>query len=160
MWKNAAQLLLCILLCQAAGAIGVVSTDTGSSPWYQALRKPWFNPPGWIFGPVWTLLYLMMGIALFIVWRRGWELAIVRWALLAFAIQWVLNAAWTPVFFGAHWPVGGLLVIVPMWLAIGATVLLFWHISPAAGLLLLPYWAWVSFATLLNSALVYLNRGG
>jgi translocator protein len=144
----------CILLCQAAGAIGALTTQTGSSPWYQTLQKPAFNPPGWVFGPVWTLLYALMGVALFLLIRQ-WPGA--RLAIILFAVQLLLNAAWTPVFFGAHQIGAALVIIIAMWLAIAATMVSAWFVTPAVTWLLLPYLLWVSFATVLNGAFWRLN---
>lgn len=145
----------CILLCQLAGAIGVLSSPTGNSPWYQALAKPDFNPPGWIFGPVWTLLYTMMGISFWLLLRAGWGEA--RWAILLFAAQLVLNALWTPVFFRWHEIGWALAVILALEVLIVATIAAAWPVSRPAAVLLLPYAAWVAFATVLNTALYRLN---
>ena len=145
----------CVLLCQLAGAIGVLSSPTGNSPWYQSLAKPGFNPPGWIFGPVWTVLYTMMGIALWLLLRAGWGEA--RWAILLFAAQLALNALWTPVFFRWHEIGWALAVIVVMEALIVATIVAAWPVSRPAAVLLLPYAAWVAFATVLNTSLYRLN---
>jgi tryptophan-rich sensory protein len=124
--------------------------------WYAGLEKPVFNPPGWVFGPVWSVLYALMGISAWLVWRRvGFRGS--GWALPLFLVQLALNAAWTPAFFGLHAPGLGLLIIIALWLAILATLLAFWKHSRAAALLLVPYLAWVSFATVLNASLWYLN---
>ncbi len=144
----------CILLCQAAGAIGALTTQTGSSSWYQTLEKPSFNPPGWVFGPVWTLLYALMGVALFVLIRQ-WPGS--RVAVILFVVQLLLNAAWTPVFFGAHQIGAAMLIIVAMWLAIAATMICAWFVAPAVTWLLLPYLLWVSFASVLNGAFWRLN---
>ena len=124
--------------------------------WFVALAKPSWQPPNYLFGPVWTTLYLMMGIAAGLVWLRGPSPA-VRAALIVFVGQLVLNALWTPVFFGAHALGAALIVIVLMWLAIALTIALFWRVRPLTAALLLPYLAWVSFATALNAALWRLN---
>jgi tryptophan-rich sensory protein len=124
--------------------------------WYAALDKPSFNPPAWLFAPVWTLLYAAMGGAA----RRIWRLPVSverTWALRKFAVQLALNAAWTPVFFGAHSLGGGVLVIVSMLFAIAVTIQGFHPLDKLAAWLLAPYLAWVSFATLLNVALLALN---
>lgn len=149
-------LIAAILICQGAGVLGVLTTDTGDSPWYRLLRKPRFTPPSWVFGPVWTLLYLMMGVALHRLWRRRDRRA-GRVALGFFVVQLVLNAAWTPVFFGARSLRGGLVVIVALWAAIAATIVARWRASRLAAVLLVPYWVWVSFATVLNASIASLN---
>jgi translocator protein len=124
--------------------------------WYADLDKPAFNPPGWVFGPVWTLLYVMMGTSAWLVWRKaGFRAA--RIALGLYLIQLALNAAWTPVFFGAQRPDLAFIVIVALWLAVAATIAAFKRHSLAAMLLLVPYIAWVSFAAVLNFTLWQLN---
>lgn len=150
------RLIGCLLLCFAAAAIGSVVTLPAIGGWYRDLAKPDFNPPDWLFGPVWTLLYAMMAVAL---WRviglaSGQRR---RAAVLAFALQLLLNVAWSLVFFGAHSIGGGLATIILLWLAILATILRFSPIDSLAGWLLAPYLLWVSFAALLNLALLILN---
>mgnify|MGYP001428797708 CR=1 FL=1 len=125
--------------------------------WFAALEKPSWQPPNYLFGPVWTTLYLMMGIAAGLVWQRG-PSSKVKAALIVFVVQLGLNALWTPVFFGAHQLGAALLVIVLLWFAIALTIMMFWRVRALAALLLLPYLAWVSFATALNASLWLLNR--
>jgi translocator protein len=121
--------------------------------WYASLEKPSWNPPAWIFGPVWTLLYTLMAVAAWLVWKReGWGSPM--WLYL---VQLSLNAAWTPVFFGAHAPGWALLVIAALWVAIVATTFSFFRVRKAAGLLFAPYLAWVTFAAFLNFTLWRLN---
>ncbi len=123
--------------------------------WYAALTKPAWNPPAWIFGPAWTLLYTLMAVAAWLVWQRdGW-----RRPLLLYGIQLALNAAWTPIFFGAHELGWALVEIVLLWAAILLTLLAFHRVSRTAGLLFVPYLAWVTFATILNFTLWRLNPG-
>jgi len=146
-------LVLWILLCFGAAALGALFPP-GS--WYADLAKPAWNPPNAWFGPVWTALYLMMGVAAWLVWRRkGWRGA--RVALSLFLVQLVCNALWSWLFFGLHAPLAALVDIVVLWLAILATALAFVRHSRPAALLLLPYLAWVGFATALNFALWRLN---
>ena len=121
--------------------------------WYQTLNKPSWNPPNEIFGPVWTLLYLGMAVAAWLVWKRGGQ----GHALRLYVVQLALNAAWTPVFFGAHQLGAAFIVIVCMWIAIFLTQRAFQAVSRPAGLLLVPYLAWVSFASVLNFTLWRLN---
>ena len=121
--------------------------------WYAALHKPEWNPPSWIFGPVWTLLYLLMAIAAWLVWKRdGW-----RHPMLLYVVQLVLNAAWTPIFFGAHQLGWALAEIIALWAAILLTLLAFLRVNKTAGLMLAPYLAWVTFAAFLNFTLWRLN---
>ncbi|MFP3940506.1 MAG: TspO/MBR family protein [Thermoanaerobaculia bacterium] len=125
--------------------------------WYAGLEKPPWNPPGWVFAPVWTVLYAMMAVAGWLVWRSPGLLTLRRLALGVFAVQLALNGAWSWLFFGLHRPGLALAEIVVLWLAIVATTLFFWRVRPLAGVLLLPYLAWVSFAVALNAALWRLN---
>ena len=153
-WK----LVVSIIACLAAGAIGSIFTREAIPTWYATLEKPAFNPPNWLFAPVWTLLYIMMGVAAFLVWRKGLENKQVRVALIVFLVQLVLNALWSVVFFGLESPVYGLVVIAALWVAILFTVLKFYRISLAASVLMWPYLLWVTFAAVLNSSIWLLNR--
>jgi tryptophan-rich sensory protein len=125
--------------------------------WYAGLRKPLWNPPNWIFGPVWTVLYTTMAVAAWLVWRRG-GFAGQRVALLLFLLQLLLNALWSPLFFGLRNPGIAFVDIVLLWLAVLATVVAFWKTRPLTGALLVPYLAWVTFASALNFALWRLNH--
>ena len=149
------RLVVSIIVCLLPGLVGSI---TGfPDDWYRNLTKPALNPPAWVFGPVWTALYLLMGVALYHVWSRH-EHPGATLAVGVFAVQLVLNALWTPAFFGAQSPLLGLLVIVPLVILIAVTTRLFWRVSVLAGSLLLPYLAWVGFATYLNAAIWWLNR--
>jgi len=153
-WK----LVVSIIACLAAGAIGSIFTRQAIPTWYATLEKPAFNPPNWLFAPVWTLLYLLMGVAAFLVWRKGLENRQVRIALIVFLVQLVLNALWSVVFFGLESPLYGMVVIVALWVVILFTVLKFYRISLAASVLMWPYLLWVTFAAVLNSSIWLLNR--
>jgi tryptophan-rich sensory protein len=155
---NVLKLLLSLVVPLAVGGLAGWATSAGVAEWYPTLTKPTFNPPAWVFGPVWTLLYLMMGLAVFLVWRRGLEVEGVRAALAVFVVQLVLNGVWSLLFFGLRSPGLAFAEILVLWLAIGVTSWLFWRVAPAAGLLLVPYWAWVSFAAVLNGSIWSLNR--
>ena len=124
--------------------------------WYAQLRKPAWNPPNWIFGPVWTALYAVMAVVAWLVWKRG-GLARQRRALSLFLFQLLFNALWSPLFFGLKNPALAFVDIVLLWLALLATVLAFWKARPVAGVLLIPYLAWVTFASALNFSLWRLN---
>jgi translocator protein len=142
-----------VVLCLAAGGIAGFATSQSVVDWYPALVKPSWTPPGWLFGPVWTVLYVMMGVAAWLVWKvrdSGVALGI-------FAVQLALNMAWSFLFFGAKSPILGLVCIVLLWIAIVATILAFRRKSSVAAAMMLPYLAWVSFATTLNGAIVALN---
>ena len=150
-------LLVWVGLSFAAGAIGSLFTGRAIPGWYAGLVKPSWNPPNWLFGPVWSALYLLMGISAWLVWRRA-GLSGAALPLGLFALQLCLNAAWSIIFFGLHAPGAALVDIVLLWAAILATVLAFRPVVPVASLLLLPYLLWVTFAGFLNFALWRLNR--
>lgn len=156
-WKRVGQAALFVVGCELVGLIGAATTVTGASSWYDTLDKPPFNPPNWLFGPVWTLLYALMGIAAYLVWREGTDRRDVRTALGLFAVQLVLNGIWTPVFFGAESIVSGAVVIVLLLVVLALTVRAFFRVSRTAGWLLVPYLLWVGFATLLNLSIWVLN---
>jgi len=158
--NNTIKLVISVALPLAVGGLSGFATAHGVSTWYPSLVKPSFNPPAWVFGPAWTVLYIMMGVAAFLVWRQGLDAEGVKIALTVFAIQLVLNGLWSILFFGLQTPGWALAEIVLLWMAIGITTLLFWRVVPSAGVLLLPYWMWVSFATVLNASLWWLNRSG
>jgi translocator protein len=140
-------------LCLALGIASGLSTLGGDDRWYQELRKPPGTPPGWVFGPVWSILYLMMGVALGrLIQRRA------RWAVLLFIMQFALNLSWTPVFFGAKLAGPALGVIVALWLSLLGTILLARRRDGISAWLLAPYLAWVSYATYLNAGIFWLNR--
>ncbi|MBG1232669.1 TspO/MBR family protein [Aestuariivirga litoralis] len=143
-----------VFMCLAVGGISGYFTAAGVGEWFDGLRKPFFNPPKWVFGPVWTLLYLMMGVAAFLVWRQVgfWHLAIGL-----FFVQLALNFAWSFIFFSAHRIGVALTDIILLWLAIVATIFVFAPLSAAAAWLLAPYLLWVTFASLLNASIWRLN---
>jgi len=146
-----------ILIPQAIGALGGLLTAPSIGSWYAGLNKPSFNPPDWIFGPVWTALYLMMGIALFLVWKNGLSRKETKQAVVAFFIQLALNLAWSYLFFYLHSPFRAFIDIIALWIAIAATLAAFLKVSRAAGILLVPYLLWVSFAAVLNFFIWRLN---
>ncbi|MGM0558373.1 MAG: TspO/MBR family protein [Myxococcota bacterium] len=150
-------LILSIAVAQSAGILGAVATSSSVKDWYPTLEKPAFNPPSWLFGPVWVTLYTFMGIAAWLVWKQGWDDPAVRTALYVYGAQLALNAAWSPVFFGAKELGWALVVIVLMLVAILATTYLFFQIDTWAGALFVPYIAWVGFATVLNFAIWQMN---
>ncbi len=147
-----------IVLSLLAGAIGSLFTFQSIPGWYASLQKPWFNPPNWVFGPVWTLLYILMGSAAYLVYEKGLKNKEVRSALEVFGIQLAFNAAWSIAFFGLRSISGGLVIIALLWLSIVWTMILFWKLSRNAAWLLSPYILWTSFAALLNLSLLFLNR--
>ncbi len=149
-------LVVFITVCLGAGGLGAIATTPEIEGWYKTLRKPAWNPPSAVFGPVWTTLYLMMAIAAWMVWKpAGFKAAMLPLAL--FAAQLVLNVAWSWIFFGAYQPGWAFIAIVILWLAILVTTVAFFGESKIAGCLLLPYLAWVSFACALNFAIWRIN---
>jgi tryptophan-rich sensory protein len=156
--KKAAGIIVAVVICELAGIIGSIFTTPSIPGWYAGIVKPSFNPPNWIFGPVWTALYALMGLAAYLVFAKGLKRPDVKLALAVFAAQLVVNTLWSIVFFGAHRILAAAVVIVVLWTLILATILLFRRISPAAAYLLVPYLLWVSFATALNVSFYALNR--
>lgn len=154
---NYAELAVSIIICQLAGAIGSIFTLSSITTWYSTLNKPFFAPPNWLFGPVWITLYLLMGISLYLVWSKGLDDRAVKIGIALFAIQLVLNAAWSPVFFGLHALRLSFYVIIAMWFFIMLTIVRFHSISKPAAYLLIPYIGWVSIATVLNYFIMILN---
>ncbi len=151
------KLLASLFLCLGAGWTGSFFTRDAVINWYPELLKPAFNPPAWVFAPVWTVLYFLMGIALFLVWKKGFSTFGVSTAITVFLIQLVFNVAWSVVFFGLHSILGGLGVIAFLWLLIVLTIYVFAPVSVMAAWLLVPYLIWVSFASFLNLSLWFLN---
>ena len=152
------KLLVSIAAPLLAGFLGSVFTRRSVETWYATISKPSFNPPSGVFGPVWTALYVLMGIAAFLIWRRGLADPRVRTALIFFLVQLALNAFWSLAFFGMRSPLAGAVVISALWVAILLTMITFFKISSAAGLMLAPYILWVGFASILNFSIYFLNR--
>jgi len=156
--RKALGILVFVVICELAGVIGSVATAPSIPGWFAGLAKPAFNPPNWVFAPVWTILYALMGLAAYLVYGKGPGERRVRRALAVFVLQLVLNVLWSVVFFGAHQILGAVVVIVILWVLILVTILLFSRISRAAAYLLVPYILWVSFAAVLNISFYVLNR--
>ena len=147
-----------VVLCFAAAGFGALFTTPQTAPggWYSQIQKPSWTPPSWLFGPVWSALYLMMAVAAWWVWRQGgWGAQ--RGALTLFLVQLALNAAWSWLFFGLRSPSLGMVGIALLWIAILLTVLAFFRVSPLAGWLMVPYFLWVSYASALNFTIWRLN---
>jgi benzodiazapine receptor len=151
------KLIITVGVSQLAGLIGSIFTAPAIPTWYASLQKPAFAPPNWVFAPVWTTLFLLMGIAAYLVWKRGLAKKEVRIALGLFLFQLVLNIFWSFLFFGLQNPLAAFVEIIVLWLAILLTLVSFYRISKPAGLLLLPYLIWVSFAAFLNFQIFTLN---
>lgn len=151
------KLIVSIAVCLLGGAAGSFFTSGSIDSWYIYLKKPALNPPSWVFAPVWTALYIMMGVSVYLVWRKGLGDRYAGSAIIAFLIQLILNFLWSPVFFGMRSPLYSFIIIILMWIAILATIILFYRISKVSAYLLVPYLLWVSFAIYLNGAILYLN---
>ncbi|MBC7606234.1 MAG: tryptophan-rich sensory protein [Burkholderiales bacterium] len=153
------KIFIFVLTCVAVGYLSGIVTRSSVQTWFPTLVKPSFNPPAWLFAPVWSLLYIMMGIAAGLVWSRiDVEKEAVRKALLFFIIQLVLNALWSLLFFGLKNPLLAMIEIVLLWLMIYETYVKFGKIDKIAGYLFVPYLLWVSFAAVLNGSIWWLNR--
>ena len=155
--NDIAKLVLCIVACQGAGLLGSIFTNMSVYSWYPALVKPWFTPPDGVIPAVWTLLFTLMGVSLFLAWRAGLTLPQFRGAAYAFVAQFAVNILWSAAFFGLRSPLAGLMVIALLWIVILLNIYRFYPLSKEAALLLVPYLAWVSFAALLNYSILVLN---
>ena len=153
------KLVVSILACLVAGGIGSLFTFKSIPGWYSSLRKPPYTPPNWVFGPVWTTLYILMGISVFLVWQEGLNTDTAVLAFVLFWVQLAVNAVWSIVFFGMRSKGGAVAVIVVLWLLILATIIASLGISGWAGGLLIPYILWVTLASYLNVGVWLLNRG-
>ena len=150
-------MLIAIAIPVLAGGISGFFTVTGVESWYQTIQKPYWNPPNWIFGPVWTTLYVMMGIALWLVWKEDTSRELKLIAGILFAAQLILNFFWSFIFFKLELPGWAFAEIVVMWIAILATIFAFAQVNKTAAWLLVPYISWVSFAGILNYTIWKLN---
>lgn len=150
--------IACIILVQLAGVLGSIFSVDSIESWYSGLEKPSFNPPNWIFGPVWTALYFMIGISLFLFIIKKGSRKEKRAGYWIFGVQLFLNAIWSIVFFGMHQIFLALIVIILLWISIFLNIPAFFRISKISAYLLVPYWLWVSFASVLNWAIWILNK--
>ena len=155
--KNPARLIFSIIICELVGIISIPFTLSAIPNWYQTLIRPPFSPPNWIFAPVWTILYFMMGVSLYIIWQKGAKNKKVKTALIYFYIQLFLNFLWSFLFFGLHSPILGLMDILALWIFIILSINQFSKINKTAAYILIPYLFWVSFASILNYSIVMLN---
>jgi translocator protein len=146
-------LVVLIAVCFAVAGLSGMATTPSIPNWYDGLTKPSWTPPSWLFGPVWSVLYLSMAVAAWLGWRRG-DAAV---PMTLFGIQLAFNAAWSWLFFGLHSPGAAFIDIILLWMAIAATTVVFWRRSTLAGIVFMPYLAWVSFAAVLNFAIWRLN---
>lgn len=154
--KKISQLILSLILCLSVGTLGGIATASGVNGWYVSLIKPSFNPPNYLFGPVWTLLYLLMGISFYLILQSP-KNDLKKKAILIFCVQLVLNFCWSFLFFKFHWLSIALIEIILIWLSIIAMIITFKKLNKTAAYLQLPYLLWVSFASILNGSIWYLN---
>jgi translocator protein len=155
--KSPIKILIAVVVCLGVGYASSFATQSSVNDWFPTLEKPFFNPPAWLFAPVWTLLYILMGISAGLIWSQPIEIETKKKALTLFLTQLALNAAWSILFFGLRNPLLALIEIVLLWLLIRETYVVFKEINKTASYLLLPYLAWVSFAAILNAAIWWLN---
>ena len=156
--SNIVKAIIAIAIPLMVGATSGFFTISGVESWYQTIQKPSWNPPNWIFGPVWTTLYVMMGIALFLVWKEDTSEELKKIALALFAVQLTLNFFWSFIFFNQQQPGWALVEIIAMWFFILLTIFAFAQVNKTAAWLLVPYISWVSFASILNYTIWQLNR--
>ena len=157
MKKSIYYILVSVAVCLLVGFLSGFATQSSVNDWYLTLNKPFFNPPNWVFAPVWSVLYILMGVAAGLVWAKGYYHIWVKTALYHFVFQLLLNALWSIVFFGLKNPFGALLIIIALNVLLAFTFKWFKVVKPRAAYLLLPYMTWVGFASLLNGAIWYLN---
>jgi len=150
---NLKKLIISIFLPFIISGIGSIFTSNSISIWYAELIKPSFNPPNWIFGPVWTILYLMIGISFYLIWIKKFD----KITYIIYGIQLLLNGLWTIIFFGFKSPFYALIEIILLWISILLTIIYFYKINKISAYLLIPYILWVSFASILNFSLFILN---
>ncbi|HUQ97638.1 MAG TPA: TspO/MBR family protein [Chitinophagaceae bacterium] len=155
--KKGFRLLISVLIPVFVGLLSGFFTASGVKGWFQTITKPGWNPPNWVFAPVWTTLYILMGIALYLIWQRQTNATQKKQAIIFWIVQLILNAAWSFLFFQQHAIGLALIEIILLWIAIFITILLFARINKTAAWLLVPYISWVSFASLLTYAIWRLN---
>ena len=155
--NNISKLTISIFICLSAGFIGSFFTTPSIPTWYATLNKPFFNPPNWLFAPVWTILFILMGLAVFLVWQKGVKEKAVKNALIIFFLQLFFNILWSFLFFKLQSPFWALIGIIILWFLILLSLIKFWRINRVAGGLLIPYLLWVSFASVLNYFIYKLN---
>ena len=151
------KLLVSVLICESVGVAGSLFTVVSLSSWYNALNKPFFAPPNWMFAPLWVILYFLMGIAGYLIWKSVKSNPKARIALILFTLQLMLNFSWTAIFFGQRLAVGGLVVISMLWVVLLATIIAFYRVAWRPAVLLMPYFIWVIFAMVVNIYIVLLN---
>ena len=156
--NSVVKVIISILACFSAGAIGSLFTFKAIPTWYPGLKKPKYTPPNRIFGPVWTTLYILMGLSIYLIWEHGLSTDGVLLAFILFFVQLLFNALWSIIFFGMKSKGGGVIVIIVLWLLILATIITSFQVSIWAGIFLIPYILWVSVAIYLNVGIWLLNK--
>jgi translocator protein len=157
--NKSTKIIISICVCVLVGFLSGFATQSSVKTWFLTIEKPFFNPPSWVFAPVWTILYIMMGIAFGLIWSSNYkDKEFLKKAMIVFGIQLALNALWSILFFGLCNPFLALIEIVLLWLFIFETIKVFKPIDGLASKLLYPYLAWVSFASILNGSIWWLNR--
>jgi tryptophan-rich sensory protein len=154
--SNIIKLVLSLILPLSVGAVAGMFTSQAVPTWYATLNRPSFNPPNWVFGPVWTTLYILLGISFFLIWEENSSKKR-NMAILVFSIQMLLNFSWSFLFFYFNLIGFALIEIILLWISIAAMIYLFYKIKPFAAYLNIPYLLWVSFATILNAGYYFLN---
>jgi len=159
--KNIFIFVISIIVCESVGIIGSFFTFSSVTNWFPTLVKPWFSPPSWLFGPVWIIMYFLMGLSLYIIWNSKAELSKQKYRkqfFILFGIQLILNALWSFLFFGLKNPTYGLIDILFLDIVVAMTIIYAYRVSKYAAILLAPYMVWITFATLLNFEIVLLNK--
>jgi benzodiazapine receptor len=159
--KNIFKFVISIIVCESVGIIGSSFTFSSVTNWFPTLVKPWFSPPSWLFGPVWIIMYFLMGLSLYIIWNSKAELSKQKYRkqfFILFGIQLILNALWSFLFFGLKTPIYGLIDILFLDIVVAMTIIYAYRVSKYAVILLAPYMVWITFATLLNFEIVLLNK--
>jgi tryptophan-rich sensory protein len=156
--KTWLKIIIAIIICEAAGLIGAIFTTPNIASWYATLDKPVFSPPNWLFGPVWTTLYFLMGIAVALIWQKGLKEQKVKKSFIFFWVHLFFNAIWSIIFFGWHQIFWAFCDIIIIWLMILILLIMFGRLKKSAAYLLIPFFIWVSLASVLNFALWWLNR--
>ncbi|MBN2043364.1 MAG: tryptophan-rich sensory protein [Candidatus Aenigmarchaeota archaeon] len=154
---NFVRLVVSVVICELAGIIGSFFTMPSIPTWYASINKPEFIPPNWVFAPVWTTLFLLMGISLYMIWDKGLNKKENKTALYVFGVQLVLNIIWSALFFGLQNPLAAFIEIIVLWVAILASIIFFYRISKWSGIIMIPYILWVSFAAFLTYSVWVLN---
>lgn len=149
--------IICIAIVMGLGFASGLSTANSITEWYSTLNKPFFSPPNWIFGPAWTILYILIGISIARIWHNGFNHPAQKSVITLFIIQMILNLIWSPVFFSMKLPVAAIIIIISLWLMIIAYIRKSKEIDKMASYLFIPYLLWVTFATMLNAGIIYLN---